>query len=71
MSNKIKGTVKWFDDSKGFGFVEADNKDYFVHFSSITNVGSDYKTLEQGANIMFIPSKGAKGLQAEMVEIIS
>ena len=37
MADKIKGTVKWFNDSKGFGFIESSGKDYFVHFSAYVN----------------------------------
>ena len=68
MSNKIRGKVKWFNESKGFGFIESSGKDYFVHFSAIQNSG--FKTLPEGANVLFKPSKGQKGLQAEEVEVV-
>ncbi len=42
MTDKIRGTVKWFNESKGFGFIESEGKDYFVHFSAIK--GSGFKT---------------------------
>ncbi|WP_019217667.1 cold-shock protein [Legionella tunisiensis] len=68
MSNKIKGSVKWFNEDKGFGFIESHGKDYFVHFRSIVSEG--FKTLKDGANVMFKPSEGPKGPQAEEVEIV-
>ncbi len=67
MSDKIRGKVKWFNESKGFGFIESGGKDYFVHFSAIVSNG--FKTLPEGANVMFIAGKGQKGLQAEEVEV--
>jgi CspA family cold shock protein len=69
MSEKMQGTVKWFNESKGFGFIESNGKDYFVHFSAIT--GSGFKTLQEGAAVMFKAAQGQKGPQAEDVEVIS
>ncbi|HAF87883.1 MAG: cold-shock protein [Legionellaceae bacterium] len=69
MAEKIRGTVKWFNEGKGFGFIESNGKDYFVHFSEI--LGSGFKTLAEGANVMFIASQGQKGPQAEQVEVVS
>ena len=61
-----KGVVKWFNDSKGFGFIEQENgEDVFVHYKSI--VGDGYKTLNQGDKVQFEVEKGAKGLQAAKV----
>lgn len=68
MSDKIKGTVKWFNEAKGFGFIESNGKDYFVHFRAILSEG--FKTLQEGANVIFKASEGAKGPQAEEVEVI-
>lgn len=68
MSDKIRGTVKWFNENKGFGFLEANGKDYFAHFKSI--VGDGFKTLSEGASVMFKPAQGQKGLQAEEIEVI-
>ncbi len=68
MSDKIRGTVKWFNEGKGFGFVEANGKDYFAHFSSI--LGDGFKTLPEGASVMFKPGQGQKGPQAEEIEVI-
>jgi CspA family cold shock protein len=60
------GTVKWFNDSKGFGFIEQENgEDVFVHFSSIQ--GDGFKSLAEGQAVTFDVVKGAKGLQASNV----
>ena len=69
MTDKILGTVKWFNESKGFGFIESNGKDYFVHFSAIQSNG--FKTLPEGAKVKFKAGKGQKGPQAEEVEIAS
>lgn len=68
MSEKINGKVKWFNESKGFGFIEADGTDYFVHFSAI--MGNGFKTLTEGSPVSFKPAKGQKGPQAEEVEAL-
>ena len=58
-----KGTVKWFNGTKGFGFIARESgDDVFVHFKSI--VGEGYKTLDEGDNVQFDVEQGAKGLQA-------
>lgn len=67
MADKIRGTVKWFNESKGFGFIESNGKDYFAHFSAILSQG--FKTLAEGAVVMFKPAEGKKGPQAEEVEV--
>ncbi len=61
------GTVKWFNDDKGFGFITPDDqgKDYFVHHSAIS--GSGFKTLEEGAKVSYEATQGRKGMQAENV----
>lgn len=68
MSEKIRGKVKWFNEGKGFGFIEANGKDYFVHFSAI--LGDGFKTLQEGASVLFKAGQGKKGPQAEEVEIV-
>ncbi len=61
-----KGTVKWFDDAKGFGFIEReDGEDVFVHYSSI--VGEGYKTLAEGAEVEFDVEQDPKGPRAANV----
>lgn len=67
MSEKLQGTVKWFNESKGFGFIECSGQDYFVHFSAIQ--GSGFKTLTEGTSVLFKAGKGQKGPQAEEVEV--
>ena len=62
------GTVKWFNDSKGFGFIEQEDGsgDVFVHFSAIT--GDGFKSLVEGDRVTFDVVKGPKGLQADNVQ---
>lgn len=64
MSNKILGTVKWFNSEKGFGFISAENgsKDVFVHFSAIQ--GTDYRSLDEGQRVEFSVEQGPKGPSA-------
>lgn len=64
-----KGTVKWFNNQKGYGFITAeDGKDVFVHFSGLNMKG--FKTLEEGAAVEFDITDGAKGPQAVNVEVV-
>jgi CspA family cold shock protein len=67
MSDRITGTVKWFNNAKGFGFItrEGLDGDVFVHFRSIQ--GDGYRTLAEGENVEFTLIEGPKGLQAEDV----
>ena len=63
------GQVKWFNESKGFGFLEReDGKDVFVHYSAI--VGSGFKSLSEGQKVRFEVQEGQKGPQAANVEIV-
>jgi len=68
---RTTGTVKWFNDAKGFGFITPENgqKDCFVHHSAIQ--GSGFKTLAEGAKVEFDITQGAKGEQASNVTIVS
>lgn len=64
-----QGTVKWFDNKKGFGFIEREHgADVFVHFKAIQ--GDGYKSLTEGQKVSFEVAEGRKGLQAESVEIV-
>ena len=63
MSDRMTGTVKWFNDAKGFGFIEREGgEDVFVHFSSIR--GDGFKSLSDGQEVEFILGEGQKGPQA-------
>ena len=69
MSVREKGTVKWFNNDKGFGFIEREKGgDVFVHFKSITAEG--YKSLSEGQRVEFTVTQGQKGLQADDVKVI-
>ncbi len=66
MSDKISGTVKWFNENKGFGFIEREGgPDVFAHFSAIQSAG--YKTLAEGQRVEFVVTDGQKGPQAEEI----
>jgi CspA family cold shock protein len=66
MSEKEQGTVKWFNSSKGYGFISRDSgDDVFVHFSAIASEG--FRTLEEGQRVEFIVTQGEKGPQAQEV----
>jgi CspA family cold shock protein len=68
MSNTT-GTVKWFNEAKGFGFIEQESgPDVFAHFSAIS--GSGFKTLAEGQKVKFTVTQGQKGPQAENIEAI-
>ena len=69
MSNTVQGTVKWFNEAKGFGFIEQQSgPDVFAHFSAIASSG--FKTLMEGQRVEFILSQGQKGPQAENIVAI-
>ncbi len=66
MSDRVTGTVKWFNNAKGFGFITRnEGDDVFVHFRSIR--GDGYRTLDEGQHVEFNLVDGPKGLQAEDV----
>jgi len=65
----MQGKVKWFNESKGFGFIEADNgSDVFVHFSAIQDSG--FKTLQEGQSVSFDLTNGPKGPAAANVKAL-
>ena len=69
MSQEQKGTFKWFNETKGYGFIQREKgSDLFVHFRSI--VGSGFKTLKEGQEVSFIEKDGQKGPQAENVTVL-
>ncbi len=69
MSDRVRGTVKWFNNSKGYGFLAPESgNDVFVHFSAIT--GDGYRTLEEGQTVEFSIEQGPKGQQAANVIIL-
>ena len=69
MSNRQTGTVKWFNDEKGFGFItpQGGGDDLFVHFKAIQSEG--FKSLKEGQSVTFVAAKGQKGMQAEEVRV--
>ena len=69
MPEKEQGTVKWFNGSKGYGFIERDSgEDIFVHFSAI--IGDGFRTLEEGQRVEFFVAEGEKGPQAQEVVVL-
>lgn len=69
MSDRMTGTVKWFNDDKGFGFIERESgEDVFVHFSSVR--GEGYKSLNDGQKVEFTVGQGQKGPQALDVTVV-
>ncbi|MDX1398788.1 MAG: cold-shock protein [Oceanospirillum sp.] len=69
MMSKVTGTVKWFNESKGFGFIEQESgPDVFAHFSAI--VGNGFKTLLEGQKVEFKVTQGQKGPQAEEIVVL-
>ena len=69
MSERISGTVKWFNGSKGFGFIAREGgPDVFVHFSAIQ--GEGFKNLEEGQKVEFTVEAGPKGPQASNVSVV-
>jgi CspA family cold shock protein len=64
------GTVKWFNNSKGYGFIQREDGkgDVFVHYRAIR--GDGYRTLEEGMRVEFTVTQGQKGLQAEDVSVV-
>jgi CspA family cold shock protein len=69
MSERVTGTVKWFNNTKGYGFLSQENgPDVFVHHSAIQ--GEGYHSLEEGQKVEFTVEQGQKGLQAVSVTVL-
>ncbi|MBP1693161.1 MAG: cold shock protein [Chloroflexi bacterium] len=69
MSERVSGTVKWFNASKGYGFIERQGgPDVFVHFTAIQSDG--YRSLQEGQKVEFSIENGPKGLQAAQVTVV-
>jgi len=69
MSERVTGTVKWFNASKGYGFIaREDGPDVFVHYSAIQTEG--FRTLQEGQQVEFEVEQGPKGLQAANVTVL-
>ncbi len=69
MADRKQGTVKWFNSTKGYGFIQQESgEDVFVHFQSI--VGDGYKSLQENEKVEYSVTQGAKGLQASEVKVI-
>jgi CspA family cold shock protein len=69
VSDKVTGTVKWFNNAKGYGFISQETgEDVFVHHSAITMTG--YRTLNEGQRVQFSVERGPKGLQAKDVVLL-
>ena len=69
MSDREIGTVKWFNNGKGYGFIEREEgEDIFVHFSAI--LGEGFRSLEEGQRVEFSIEQGPKGLQAVSVTVV-
>ncbi|ASG64729.1 MULTISPECIES: cold-shock protein [Idiomarina] len=69
MSNTVNGVVKWFNEAKGFGFIEQQGgADVFAHFSAIVSDG--FKTLAEGQRVSFSVTQGPKGPQAENIQAL-
>jgi CspA family cold shock protein len=69
MSERVQGTVKWFNDGKGYGFIEReDGDDVFVHYNSLQ--GEGFKSLKEGQKVEFTVEQGEKGPQAVDVAVL-
>jgi len=71
MSERESGIVKWFNNSKGYGFIQRDKGgDVFVHYRAIRGDGTNYRTLVEGQRVQFTVTQGQKGLQADDVSVV-
>ncbi len=68
MADQVRGTVKWFNAAKGYGFISLEgSRDLFVHYSAIQDAGNGYRTLNEGDQVEFNVEEGQKGPQATNV----
>jgi CspA family cold shock protein len=71
MSERVLGTVKWFNSGKGYGFLARDGgEDVFVHYTAIQVEGNGFRTLDEGQQVEFSIEQGPKGLQAADVKVV-
>ncbi len=72
MAEVLNGTVKWFNDEKGYGFIQQDNgdKDLFVHFRQVNRSGNGRVSLAEGQKVTYTVGQGDKGPQAENVTLL-
>ncbi|ARG97081.1 cold-shock protein [Legionella micdadei] len=69
MSKTVNGVVKWFNEAKGFGFIEQESgPDVFAHFKEILSSG--FKTLTEGQRVQFVVAQGSKGLLAQNITVV-
>ncbi len=72
MATQAQGTVKWFNNEKGFGFIQQESgaKDIFVHYRQIKSTGNGRVSLEEGQKVSYVIGQGDKGPQAEQVTLL-
>ena len=69
MSEKVKGTIKWFNESKDYGFLsQPEGDDIFIHYTAIQGTG--FRTLKEGSEVEFVIENGPQGLQASNVTVL-
>ncbi len=72
MADTLQGTIKWFNDEKGYGFIQQENgdKDLFVHFRQVNRQGPGRVSLDEGQSVSYTIGEGQKGPQAENVTVL-
>jgi len=69
MSERIQGEVSWFNSAKGWGFIQAEKEEYFIHFGDIITNDGKYKKLDKGDKVSFEPKSSPKGIVAKNVTL--